>query len=277
MAVIKGGDGLRLNWSVMGGVIVGDHGTHEITIRTRLDRAETISATLNIDDDGGPPFCETSKRFDIEVVSVKAILFERLENPSCEYHMAIMDGYFIELNNNPTAAGYILIYASPQKTATSDRQIRSYVNGRRFPTERLVIIHGGGTSRRATIEYWVTPIGAEPPKPTLPPANGEPISEETIVEESIDPKKPYIYSSEYYDGVQCYFESSEIDLDGYARMLKEHPKSRGNIVIMLTSKAEFRKKEREILKYLIAKGINGKRLRTFHQKAYGGVELWILP
>jgi hypothetical protein len=204
-------------------------------------------------------------------------LVQRLEDPNCEYDMAVLDAYFIELNNDPSASGYVLIYRSPRQIFRSERQVRSYASNRRFPVERLVFVDGAAGGSKAIIEYWVTPAGAEPPTPVAPRPDAEPISEETIVEKPADPKEPYIFSSEYYDGVQCYGESPEIDLDGYARMLKENRKSRGNIVILLTSKAEFRKKEKEILKYLTAQGISRKRLRTFHQKAFGGVELWLLP
>lgn len=201
------------------------------------------------------------------------ILFESLENPNCELHMAVMDRYFVELQNDPSATGYVVTYANVRQTAKSERQMRSYLKVRKFPLERLVFLQGGGTSAKPTIEFWVVPAGAAPPE-IDPPV----LENVFVIEESpSDPTGPYIFSSEYYDGVACYGETQEIDLEGYAEILKEYPKSRGNIVIITLTRKEFRKKANEILNFLLKKGIARKRLRTFHQKSFGGVELWFLP
>lgn len=265
------------NWSVNRGEISGGQGTAEITVDTRTLSGETVIATVSVDFSRFDGCGNEASGAGFVGNDVQAILKERVENPNCEYHMMIMDSFFVDLQNDPNATGYIIIYAGPRTTAIAERQMRSYIKVRGFPPDRLYFINGGGTSRKATIEFWIVPPGAESPMPTNPPEDDEPESVEEINEEHLDPAKPYIFSNEYYDGVNCYGESEEIDLEGYALILKENPKSRGNIVIMMTSQADFREKEKEILNYLAKKGINRKRLRTFHVKSFGGVELWYLP
>lgn len=191
--------------------------------------------------------------------------------------MVIMDSFFNFLQNEPSAVGYIITYASLRTVATKERQTRNYIKVRGVDQSRFVFVNGRGRTRKPIIEFWLVPAGAEPPSPTELPEDEEAESEGEIKEESVDKTKPYIFSSEYYDGVQCYGESSEIDLEGYAQILKENPKARGNIVIIVFSKAEFRKKEKEIARFLTKKGIARKRLRTFHKKSFGGVEIWFLP
>jgi hypothetical protein len=117
MAVIKGGDGLRLNWSVMGGVIVGDHGAHEITIRTRIDGAETITATLSIDDDGGPPYCTTSTSFTVKLQRPELVRHFEV-GPTGELKM-MLDVYISEIHKDLTASALIYIY--PGKAVDFDR------------------------------------------------------------------------------------------------------------------------------------------------------------
>jgi hypothetical protein len=127
-------------------------------------------------------------------------------------------------------------------------------------------------SDRAEIEMWLVPAGAEIPEIVSQP---EPEVAEKPEKEPKTPAKPYIFSSEFYDGVAGCGE--ELDLEGFAETLKKNPKSRGNIVIMLMTKADFREKEKEIIDFLTGKGIARKRLRTFYVNSFGGVELWLLP
>jgi len=206
----------------------------------------------------------------------EARLVDDYGNLPCEDQMARLDSYFIELQNDPAAQGHIFHYGSARAVAIAERQKRSYMRVRNMPPDRIVFVNAG-PARSIRTQFWIVPPGAAPPEPEAP-SDAETVPEETEPEAPApDPAKPYIYSAEYYDGVICYGMSDEIDLGGYAAMLKENPKYRGNIVIIAMTKAEFRKKEKEIVGFLTKKGIARKRLRTFHKKTFGGVELWILP
>lgn len=160
--------------------------------------------------------------------------------------------------------------------ATLEGRGQANIKWRNFDAWRITFINCGGRSKKATIEFWIVPAGADIPKPE-PPVETESDFDTTEDKPETNPTKPYIFSAIYEDGFVCIGDNVELDLEGYAQVLKENPKSRGNILISTMTKAEFRQKEKEILNFLTPKGIKRQRLRTFHQKTFGGVELWVLP
>lgn len=282
--VTGGSSDITYNWRVDKGTITEGQGTAAITVSTEglLDDAVTVTVSIT---GGFLNTCDTEESGTGIVRSKpQARLFETVENPNCDYHMMILDGFFRELQNDPSATGYILTYGSPRSVSRMERQMRSYLNMRKFDPTRVVFI-SGGLKGNLTVEHWIVPAGADSPTvkgDDLPEKDTADTPKESASDtgtetDAIDKTKPYIFSSEFYDGYTCYGEENEIDLEGYAQILKENPKSRGNIVISLMTKQEFREKEKEILDFLTSKGINRKRLRTFHQKSFGGVELWFLP
>ncbi len=281
-AQVEGIDGKFIksyNWTVDKGEITQGQGTPVITVDTEgLQGFEEVRVTLTVNLDGFENCGKVANMVSVIQPKIEAKLFERMKNPLCEYRQMIMDGYFAELNNDPSAKGYIFTFGSPRRVAKVEKLMRANIKWRNFPADRIVFVNGGGRSKKPTIELWIAPDGADTPTPE-PPVEDEADFDTEIdtTEIVIDPKEPYIFSSEYYDSGSCIGEVQELDLEGYAKMLKANPKSRGNIVILLMSKAEFRKKEKEILNYLTKKGIARKRLKTFLVNTFGGVELWILP
>lgn len=264
------------NWTISAGTIIEGQGTPAIKVDTNGLGSQAITATLTLTFTGFQ-LCENNLS-EVGVVEEipKAVLFEKTTNQTCEFRQMVMDGYFTQLNNDPSAAGYIFTFGSPRTVAKLERQMRANLKWRKYDESRITFINGGGRSKKATIEFWVVPAGAEIPKPE-PPVEDAADFDTTEDKTETNPKEPYIFSAEYDDGGACIDENMELDLDGYAKFLKENPKTRGNIMIMMMTKTEFRQKEAEILKFLTKKGIARKRLRTFHQKTFGGVELWILP
>lgn len=268
------------NWTISNGKIIEGQGTLTIKVDTNgLQDGETVEATLTLGLDEFLKDCGNSaSEVGIIVVTPEARLFDRMKNPQCEERQARMDGFFVELQNQPDATGYIFTFGSPRSVAKVEKAMRANIKWRNFPSDRMVFVNGGGRSKKPTIEFWVVPAGADIPEPESPVEDEADFdTSDNTTEVEIDPKAPFIHSSEYFDGGACIGEDTEIDLEGYAEYLKANPKARGNIVISLMTKAEFREKEKEILDFLKSKGIAKKRLRTFHQKTFGGVELWILP
>ncbi len=266
-------------WTVDNGTIIEGQGTSSIKVDTNGLSGQTITATLTLSLDDFLKDCgNTASEVGVITEMPKARLIERMQNPNCEYRQMIMDVFFTELNNDPNAMGYIFTFGSPRRVAEVERKIRANLKWRKFDSSRITFVNGGGRSKKPTIEFWLVPIGADIPTPE-PPVEDEADFDTTEDKPEIkpDPKKPYIFSEEFYDGGACIDDVQGLDLEGYAKFLKENPKSRGNIVILMMTKTEFREKEKEILDFLKSKGIARKRLRTFHQKTFGGVELWILP
>lgn len=84
---------------------------------------------------------------------------------------ARLDNFFVQLNNNPEAIGYVITYAGTDfLPAQYDdrptlRRIRQSIAFRRYDAMRLGFIDGGFREKQAT-EFWLVPPGAEPPVPT---------------------------------------------------------------------------------------------------------------
>jgi hypothetical protein len=291
-ARISGGtqDDLSYQWTVDKGKIVSGQGTPTITVGTEGLNDETITARVSVRGD----FMETCQ---VEASESGVIIgipqpreVARLTNPNCDYHMAVLDSFFNDLQNDPTATGYIITFGTARAVTRMERQLRTYIRFRNFPAGRIVLVNGG-ISSELVIGHWIVPagadsssIGTDSPEPDVvknskeAPKPAEVKVEPEVEEPVFDPKEPYLFSEETYDGYVCYGgKREEIDLEGYAKILKEDPGSRGNIVIMLWTRKEYREKRREILKFLTGKGIARKRLRTFYVEGFGGVELWFLP
>jgi hypothetical protein len=267
------------NWTVSAGTIIAGQGTPEIKIDTSgLEGGMIIIAAIDVSGN----WCSVCDNLTVSETAViqedvKPFLLEKFSRYNCEYVLMQTDRFLVELSNNPVSTGYVIIYGKPRIAAAASREMKNWIKNRGFDVSRTVFIDGGGIGGRAEIEFWLVPPGAAPPEPSPQPESVEP--DKTIASETEirPPNKPYIFSSEYYDGVAGCGESEELNLEGFAALLKENPKSRGNIVIILDTKAGFREKEKEILDYLTAKGIARKRLRTFYVNSFGGVELWFLP
>lgn len=84
---------------------------------------------------------------------------------------ARIDNFFIQLNDNPGAVGYVIFYPgvdmlpSEAETPPHMRQIRRAIEFRRYDTSRVVFVNGGYRST-GTTELFLVPAGATPPQPT---------------------------------------------------------------------------------------------------------------
>jgi hypothetical protein len=87
-------------------------------------------------------------------------------------HSARLDNFAIQLQNEPNATGYILIYG-PEGDGWGTRHtlfeiINNYlVNSRGISEERIKLIHGGRNLnlRELKVELWIAPQGAAAPEP----------------------------------------------------------------------------------------------------------------
>ena len=75
-----------------------------------------------------------------------------------------LDAFFVELQNNPNDAGYIINYGPARQVAAREKLIRNHIAFRNFPASRIVIVNGGDEPELRT-RLWRVPQGAEPPTP----------------------------------------------------------------------------------------------------------------
>lgn len=89
----------------------------------------------------------------------KVAEFERATNG---YVKMQMDNFYTELNNNPSAQGYIINFGTAREIAIRERQIRNAILFRKFDSSRITIVNGGFRGIVKT-EFWTVPAGAENP------------------------------------------------------------------------------------------------------------------
>ena len=81
---------------------------------------------------------------------------------------ARLDGFFFELQKEPSSQAQIFIYGSKQESPRyRSVAIKDYLEFRGLQSSRLKIVRGG---HRAVpmIEFWIVPEGGESPKATPP-------------------------------------------------------------------------------------------------------------
>jgi hypothetical protein len=105
--------------------------------------------------------------------------------PTCEDFLLRKDYFVIELANNPSSIGYILVYEGKvAETDYSGKEPRTYYvlphygeanayiklmklgfKHSQFPLERLVFVKAGFREKLG-FEFWLVPRNTTPPKPT---------------------------------------------------------------------------------------------------------------
>lgn len=274
------------NWTVSAGSITSGQGTPVITIDTKGLEETDVTATISIEGNFSGQCAKQASGAGSIYSEPKARLIDKFaaSRGNCEYVQANLDSFMIDLNNDPDAQGYILIYGTRRAIAAAERIVKGFIRFRRYDDpSRITTLTASGTNP-ANMELWIVPAGV--PAPELSPQ----VEINEPPEPEIKPvvmKKPYIFDSDFValDGGSCVSDEQSLDIGSYALALTENPKSRGNIVIYETSKKSFREKEREILAGLKESGLDRRKINTFFVKVKPatiaklgeGIELWLLP
>lgn len=82
---------------------------------------------------------------------------------------ARLSAFAIELDNNPGAQGYIIAYAGRHRrnrTVRSLKMAKDYLIKQRGIDAGRVVTIDGGYHQKQSVELWIVPTGAEPPKPS---------------------------------------------------------------------------------------------------------------
>lgn len=187
---VNGGDPKvtpTFNWSVSSGSIESGQGTAKVVVdTTALSDGETVTATVE------------ASGFDRECPTYASCTSSVMKKPEArkldEYtalkpkdEQARLDTFAMELLGEPLTQGYIIAYTAASSRAgekAADKAKDYLANKRDIEPARLVTV-AGGPREQATIELWIVPSGAEPPKatPTVDPTKAKPAS-------PTKPKKP---------------------------------------------------------------------------------------
>jgi hypothetical protein len=180
-ANVSGGDSAvtpTFNWTVSSGTISSGQGTSSITVDT-TGVTGTITATVDVG--GYDRSCSASSSctvsFPAQPIARKV---DEYGNIKFNDEKARLDNYAIELQNDPTAQGYLVCYGgrtgrTGEAQRRCDRAKNYLVNTRGITADRIVTVDGG-YREELTVELWVVPSGANPPSasPTVDPSEVKP-------------------------------------------------------------------------------------------------------
>ncbi len=177
-AVTGGTALLNYLWNVSPGAarVTSGLGTNSITVDTTGMGGQTITANLEVTDGIYDASCRQRVVGNVFVNEVKievkeALLFDEFPTLANDDDKARLDGLAVELQNNPSYQGYIIMYPGTDRisqTRTPERLAKMsldyLVSQRGVDPSRLSIVQGG-TRPRTTYQIWLVPPGAQTPVP----------------------------------------------------------------------------------------------------------------
>lgn len=156
------------NWTVSAGSIIEGQGTNTIKVDTSGLAGQTVRAYLTMPG-YGTLNCSADCGVSIPVPGITSRKFDEFPDIQRNDEKARLDNFVIELQNDPSATAYVVIY--PGRAGKrgdvqhhASRIVDYMVNSRGIDQSRIVTLVG--TARNELfVELWVTPRGATPPNP----------------------------------------------------------------------------------------------------------------
>ena len=151
------------NWTVSSGTITAGQGTPSITVATTKEmQGSNVTATVTLAGISCEN-CPTTASENAGVLGVKTAV------PVDEYGMlkdddvkARVDNFYIQLNNDPSAKGYIINYGTPAQVKKQKAQIMKAITFRKYDASRITFVDGPNNGEVKT-KFWLIPAGADNP------------------------------------------------------------------------------------------------------------------
>lgn len=161
----------KFNWTVWDGKITKGQGTAEVSV----ERDRNNSFTVTVEVIGYAANCQNKASYS-SIVDRPPPARKLAEYSYLKFseERRRLDEFATALNNEPGAAGYIIVYDLSDARSLSARErgerAKNYlVQKRGLPEERIVVINSGYRDTRS-IELFITPAGALPPIATPAPS-----------------------------------------------------------------------------------------------------------
>jgi hypothetical protein len=155
------------NWTVSAGTIISGQGTDTIKVDTAGLAGQTVRASLSM---GGYNLeCSAECAVSIPLPRPVNKKFDEFPDISRNDEKARLDNFGIELQNDPTATAYVIVYPGRSSKRGdvqhhSGRIVDYLVNSRGLDQRRIVTLVGP-VRDELFVELWITPQGATPPNP----------------------------------------------------------------------------------------------------------------
>ena len=163
-ANVSGGPGTQTyNWSVSTGTIASGQGTSSITV-TGAPAGGSVTATVELG--GLDPNCARTASCTTQIARppLSPTKFDTYGNIRFNDEKARLDNFAIQLQNEPTAQGYIIGYGTCDAEGQNRaNRARDYlVNTRGIDASRIVVVDGG-CMPELRVDLWIVPSGATAP------------------------------------------------------------------------------------------------------------------
>lgn len=155
------------NWTVSAGTIIEGQGTDTIKVDTAGLAGQTVRASLSM---GGYNLeCAADCAVSIPLPKLVSRRFDEFPDISRNDEKARLDNFGIELQNDPTATGYVIVYPGRSSKRGevqhhASRIVEYLVNSRGLDQRRIVTLVGPARDE-LNVQLWLTPQGATPPNP----------------------------------------------------------------------------------------------------------------
>jgi len=224
-------------------------------------------------------------QFCLAQETAQAHLIDELGKPCSEDLMARLDNYFIQLNNDPTAIGYIVFYGDKSIEETNLNFIKILTEiypNRRFDKTRLSLLRGENRDSMK-IQFWIAPAGTNPPE-----------VEKGFVSEKYTSTKPFdknwadftrwsgkleIYNDGFFD-LGCDFSPNR---EAFAKILLSNPELTGYLIVY-TKFGKGKTRANQISNFAVKDLVRNFKIPQNRLKTiYGGnreepeIEFWIVP
>ena len=158
---------LTYNWTVSNGTISSGQGTPVITVSTTKEMAgSNVTATVSIGGTEARCQCQTTGS---ETASIATKLthstVDDFGKATDDDVKARVDNFYIQLNNNPNAQGYIINYGSAAQIKKRRAQIMKAINFRKYDVSRVTFVDGPDNGTGESTKFYAVPAGADNPTP----------------------------------------------------------------------------------------------------------------
>lgn len=172
-----GTSALNYTWTVSpaSAQIISGAGTSSIMVDSTGLGKQRVAAILVVDDGSGERLCRQTAQATTNVIPlpttvIKRTCYDCFPFIAFDDTKARLDNLAIELQNAPTAQGYMIVYSGTgSRAGQADRLIKRakdyMVTERGMDASRLTVINGGYRDTDY-FELWVVPQGSEPPQAT---------------------------------------------------------------------------------------------------------------
>ncbi|MBK7394447.1 MAG: hypothetical protein IPI64_14335 [Chloracidobacterium sp.] len=160
-ANLTGGASVTYNWTVSAGTISSGQGTSSISVDTTGLAGQNVTATVDIAGLDASCNCTTTASGSGSVsAKPEKTLVDTFGKAPDDDVKARVDAFYITLNNNPNAQGYIINYGTAAEIKKRRAQIMKGINFRKYDAGRVTFVDSPGAAGINT-KFYLVPAGAE--------------------------------------------------------------------------------------------------------------------